>query len=83
VQVGATGELWIPGFNARVRVEPCGNTVCGRIVWLWDEAAKGVADKNPLIGRVVIDRIRTAKAGMWRGGRIYNPQDGRDYKGWL
>jgi Delta7-sterol 5-desaturase len=82
-QAGATGEWWTPGFNARVRIEPCADALCGRIVWLWDEAPKGVADKAPLVGRLVIDRMRAAEAGFWRGGRLYNPEDGRDYKGSL
>lgn len=78
-----SGEWWTPGFNAKVRIEPCGDAVCGRIVWLWDEAPKGVADKDPLVGRLVIDRMQAAEAGFWRGGRLYNPEDGRDYKGSL
>lgn len=82
-QAGVTGEWWTPGFNARVRIEPCGDAVCGRIVWLWDETPKGVADRKPLIGRMVIDRMQAAEAGLWRGGRLYNPEDGRDYKGSL
>lgn len=82
-QSGVTGEWWTPGFNAKVRIEPCGDAVCGHIVWLWDEAPKGVADKNPLVGRLVIDRMHAAEAGFWRGGRLYNPEDGRDYKGSL
>jgi uncharacterized protein (DUF2147 family) len=82
-QVGVIGEWCTPGFDARVRIEPCGEAICGRIVWLWDEAPKGIADKNPLIGRLVIDRMRAAEAGVWRGGRLYNPQDGRDYNGSL
>lgn len=86
-QTGVTGnvsgEWWTPGFNARVSIEPCGDAVCGRIVWLWDEAPKGVADKSPLVGRLVIDRMQAAEAGFWRGGRLYNPEDGRDYKGSL
>jgi uncharacterized protein (DUF2147 family) len=77
------GEWWTPGFNARVRIEPCGEAVCGRIVWLWDEAPKGIADKSPLIGRVVIDGMRSADGVRWAGGRLYNPEDGRDYKGGL
>lgn len=81
-QAGATGEWWTPGFNARVRIEPCGDAVCGRIVWLWDETPKGVADKSPL-GRLVIDRMQAAEPGFWRAGRLYNPEDGRDYKGSL
>lgn len=80
---GLAGEWWTPGFNARVRIEPCGNNMCGRIVWLWDETARTVADKRELLGRLVIDRMQSAEPGYWRGGRLYNPEDGRDYKGSL
>ncbi len=75
------GEWWTPGFNARGRIEACGEAMCGRIVWLWDEAPKDIADKNSLIGRVVIDGMKSTQAGRWSGGRLYNPEDGRDYKG--
>lgn len=78
------GEWWTPGFNARVRIEVCGdNAVCGRIVWLWDEQPQGIADKSPLIGKPVIERMRGGEPGHWSGGRLYNPEDGRDYKGTL
>jgi uncharacterized protein (DUF2147 family) len=80
---GVDGEWWTPGFAARVRIESCGDAVCGRIVWLWDEAPKGPADKTPLTGRLVIDRMHAAEAGVWRGGRLHNPEDGRDYQGSL
>ena len=76
------GEWWTPGFGARVRVEPCGEAVCG-IVWVWDETPPDIADKSPLVGRKVIDGMRAAEAGHWNGGRLYNPEDGRDYKGSL
>jgi len=79
----AQGEWWTPGFNARVRIEACGNALCGRIVWLWDEQPQGIADKTPLVGKLVIDRMKPAEAGQWTGGRLYNPEDGRDYKGSL
>jgi uncharacterized protein (DUF2147 family) len=57
--------------------------VCGRIVWLWDDTPKDIADKQPLIGRFVIDRMEATQPGHWQGGRLYNPEDGRDYKGTL
>ena len=80
----AQGEWWTPGFNARVRIEPCGdNAICGRIVWLWDEKPQGIADKSPLVGRLVIDHMRPSGPDGWTGGRLYNPEDGRDYKGSL
>jgi uncharacterized protein (DUF2147 family) len=77
------GEWWTPGFNARVRIEPCGDAVCGRIVWAWDENPKDIADKNPLVGQRIVDGMRQDGGDRWRGGRLYNPEDGRDYKGRL
>lgn len=77
------GEWWTPGFNARVRIEACGDAVCGRIVWLWDEAPKGIADTGPLIGKPVIEKMRAVAPSRWAEGRLYNPEDGRDYKGSL
>jgi uncharacterized protein (DUF2147 family) len=77
------GEWWTPGFNARVRIERCGDAVCGDIVWAWDETPKDIADKSPLVGRKVIAGMRAQGADRWSGGRLYNPEDGRDYKGAL
>jgi uncharacterized protein (DUF2147 family) len=77
------GDWWTPGFGARVRIEPCGDAVCGRIVWAWDETPSDIADKSPLVGRRVIDGMRADGSGRWHGGRMYNPEDGRDYKGHL
>jgi uncharacterized protein (DUF2147 family) len=82
-QAEPIGEWWTPGFNARVRIDRCGDALCGRIVWLWDETPQDIADKEPLVARLVIDRMRAAEPGRWRGGRLYNPEDGRDYKGSL
>ena len=77
------GDWWTPGFNARVRIEPCGDAVCGRIVWAWDESPKDIVDRSPLVGRKVIEGMRWEGASRWNGGRLYNPEDGRDYKGLL
>ncbi len=78
------GEWWTPGFNARVRIEACGgDAMCGRIVWLWDDKPQGIADKTSLVGKLVIDQMKATEAGLWTGGRLYNAEDGRDYKGSL
>jgi len=78
------GEWWTPGFNARVRIEACGNdAVCGHIIWLWDERQPGIVDTTPLVGKPVIAQMRLAAPGRWSGGHLYNPEDGRDYKGSL
>ena len=52
------GEWWTPGFNARVRIEACGDAVCGRIVWAGDEQPKDFVDKRSLIGTKVIDGMQ-------------------------
>lgn len=81
--VSVLGDWWTPGFNARVRIEACGDAVCGRIVWMWDEAPGDIADKKPLIGRRVVEGMRAETGQRWSGGRLYNPEDGRDYTGAL
>jgi uncharacterized protein (DUF2147 family) len=76
------GEWWTPGFGARVRIEPCGDALCGRIVWVWDEAA-AAADKAPLVGREVVARMRPQGGLRWAEGRLHDPEAGRDYSGSL
>jgi Delta7-sterol 5-desaturase len=78
-QADILGEWWTPGFAARVRIEPCGDALCGRIVWLWDEAA----GQQALIGRRVVDGMRAAESGRWAGGTLHDPEDGRSYRGSL
>ena len=77
------GDWWTPGFGARVHIEACGDALCGRIVWAWDETPKDIVDKNPLVGRKVVEGMRAEGVGRWTGGRLYNPEDGRDYTGLL
>ncbi len=57
---GATllGDWWTTGFNARVRIEACGDAVCGRIVWAGDEQPKDFVDKRSLVGTKVIDGMQ-------------------------
>jgi len=77
------GDWWTPGFSARVRLEPCGSAVCGRIVWLWDEAPRHIADERPLLGRVVVAGMLPRGDGRWTDGTLYNPEDGREYRGFF
>ena len=77
------GEWWTPGFNARVRLEPCSDKLCGTIVWVWDESPKDIAEPRPLVGLPIIVDMRPDGASRWSAGRIYNPEDGRNYAGSL
>lgn len=84
------------GFGSIVQFAPCAddaNTICGRIVWLWephDQRGEPRRDsKNPdadlrargLAGIQIVTGLREAEPGVWRGGRVYNPDDGRIYSG--
>ena len=85
--------VWLHA-NERIRVEisPCNAGLCGEIVWFrWpnDDAGLPLVDlKNrdpalrnrPLLGLRVIEGLRPDGKGKWVGGRIYNPDDGRDYR---
>ena len=77
------GDWWTPGFNARVRIAPCGDALCGHIGWVWDGTPKDIADKSPLVGRKVSEGMVPESPARWSSGRLYNPEDGRDYKGSL
>ncbi|MCT8970555.1 DUF2147 domain-containing protein [Microbaculum marinisediminis] len=80
--------------NRRIQVEiyPCGNVLCGRIVWFkWPNDAQGVPlvdlkNRNPalrsrpLLGLTVLRGLRRAGQNTWTDGRIYNPDDGVDYQ---
>ena len=86
--------VWLHA-NKRIRVAiaPCGDRLCGKIVWFrWPNDAQGLplvdlknrdpALRNrPLLGLTVLRGLRRADgARAWEDGRIYNPDDGMDYR---
>jgi uncharacterized protein (DUF2147 family) len=84
--------VWLHA-NERIRVEifPCGDRLCGKIVWFkWPNDAHGlplVDLKNedqalrsrPLLGLTVIRNLRRTGENEWTGGELYNPDDGQEY----
>jgi uncharacterized protein (DUF2147 family) len=71
-------EWWTPGFNARVKLAPCENKLCGTITWAWDEQPIDVVDRRPLVGQRIISGMMV-NAAQGYSGSIYNPEDGRTY----
>lgn len=85
--------IWLHA-NERIRVAiaPCGDRLCGKIVWFrWPNDAHGVPlvdlknrkpalRTRPLLGLTVLRGLRRTGANTWAGGRIYNPDDGVDYQ---
>ena len=90
------GSWATQGFGSIVEFRPCAEdtkTLCGRIVWLWEEndaSGRPRTDRHnpaselrsrPLIGIDIVRGLRETAPGTWSGGELYNPDDGRTYAG--
>ena len=77
--------------STKIRFEPCGSDLCGRIVWLKNpndpDTGKPVLDKynpepklrtRPLLGLIIFTGLKPAKANQWAGS-VYNASNGNDY----
>lgn len=90
-----SGRWATEGFGSIVEFRPCATStseMCGRIVWLWAPASGGrprTDQRNPdpslkarsLVGVEIVSGLRQTAPGVWSGGRLYNPDDGRTYTG--
>ncbi|SLN48721.1 DUF2147 domain-containing protein [Oceanibacterium hippocampi] len=77
--------------KSHVEIEPCGDKMCGGIIWLKepnDAAGNPKVDKRnedesmhsrPIIGLRLLEGFASAGDGAWEGGKIYNPEDGKTY----
>ncbi|MCG6857402.1 MAG: DUF2147 domain-containing protein [Salaquimonas sp.] len=84
--------VWLDASKRiQVQIFPCGDRLCGKIVWFeWpnDEQGLPLVDlKNenpelrsrPLLGLVVLRGLTASGENTWMDGKIYNPEDGMDY----
>jgi uncharacterized protein (DUF2147 family) len=84
------------GSTVRLKPCNSGQTpieLCGTITWLWepfdDKGAPRLDARNPekssrerpLVGTRILSGFRLDNNGVWRGGAVYNPDDGRSYSG--
>lgn len=86
------GRWYAEGGAAQVEVEPCGDALCGRVVWLrspYDENGCTMSDRynpdralrgRPMIGIDILSGLRPVAEGTWDGGTIYDPTSGRTYQ---
>jgi uncharacterized protein (DUF2147 family) len=85
--------IWLhPNGRIRVEIAPCDDRLCGKIVWFrWPNDTQGhplIDLKNPdpalrtrpLLGLPILYGLRHAGERTWEDGKIYNPDDGRDYQ---
>lgn len=77
---------WLRDTGAsRIRVAPCGDALCGSIVWLREPRPDThnpdpEKAKEPLLGRRIFFDMKPNGANRW-SGQAYNPEDGRIYTG--
>ncbi len=85
--------VWLhPNGRIRVAIAPCGDRLCGKLVWFRrpnDAEGLPLVDiKNsnpalrtrPLLGLTILRGLRRKGARSWGDGRIYNPDEGVDYR---
>ena len=85
------GLWYAEGGAAQVAIEACGETLCGRVVWLrspLDEDGCELRDRNnpepglrnrPVVGLEVLRGLSPRSDGTWSDGRIYDPGSGNTY----
>jgi len=90
---GIVGTWLVENEEARIEIAPCGDELCGTIVWMrFPETEDGVVKRdvhNPdesmrdrtIVGLTILTGVpRTPdEEGVFRGGSIYDPQRGRAY----
>jgi uncharacterized protein (DUF2147 family) len=84
--------IWLMDNRVALQIFDCGALLCGRIVWLQTPLnPAGLPDedkKNPdlalrprgLCGLTILHGLRTAGINRWKGGILYNPDDGKTYE---
>lgn len=85
--------LWLTkDGESRVKLERCGEVICGTIVWLkkaQNDDGSPIVDSNnddkalrtrPIVGLQIMSGFRATEPRVWGDGEIYNPEDGRTYE---
>ena len=87
-----TGVWMTEGNQSHIKIESCGDSLCGTIVWFDEprneDGSLKVDAKNmdhslrtrPVLGLQVMSGFVDAGGGKWIDGKIYNPQDGATYR---
>ena len=89
---GIVGVWLALARSAHIKIFQCGAAVCGRMVSASrpkdNPKLLDVHNENPalrrrsMVGAIVIQGF-TGGPASWTGGRVYNPGDGKSYKGSL
>ena len=85
------GFWLIENQRSIIEIVPCGDSACGKIVWLKEPLGDDGQPKTDnlnsdddlrgraLCGMEMINKFRSADPGAWSGGSIYSPREGKTY----
>ena len=85
------GVWLLPNQRIQMEIAPCDDRLCGKLVWFKhpndSEGLPLVDSKNPdpalrarpLLGLTVLHDLRKTDDSTWEDGKIYNPDDGKEY----
>ena len=83
--------LWLtPTHNGQVQISQCGQALCGKLLTsdrikadpnLKDVENKDAAQRGRLLKDLPLLQGFTGGPSQWKGGSVYNPEDGGTYKG--
>ena len=89
---GGVGGLWLDrDGKAGIEVAPCGQELCGNIVWLkdpldprgkpWTDMLNPDTKKRsrPVCGMQIIWGLKSGANGVWRDGYVYDPEEGKTF----
>jgi uncharacterized protein (DUF2147 family) len=63
-----------PKNSVHINIEPCGQYLCGRVVWATDKAKEDAREGGTanLVGSQLLRNFSPSKTGTWRG-RVFVP----------
>jgi uncharacterized protein (DUF2147 family) len=83
---GAVGN-WVTADKNVVEMYQCGQLFCGKLVhiagnYTVDDKNPNAAQKNrPLCGLNIVEGFKSADGTHFEGGRVYDPESGKTYRG--
>jgi uncharacterized protein (DUF2147 family) len=57
-----------------VEIQPCGERMCGRVIWLQKPNHKS-RNGHPICGTQILGDLHRRPNNVWEGGWIYNPEE--------
>jgi uncharacterized protein (DUF2147 family) len=78
-----SGAVWRnPANSVHIRAQPCGDKMCGVVVWANDKAKADArkGSRAPLVGAQLFHDFVREKKGTWRGS-VFVPDIGRTFSG--